>query len=76
MTEHGLVGGRGVWPYLLYVGLLIFLGGSIYTKQTEFYAWTITKERCPILYWCVMSTAGSPTALKFGCSARQPSEAV
>ena len=53
-SDLGIVGGRGIWPFLLYLGFLIFLGGSFYTKQTEFYAWTISKEKSPVLYWCVM----------------------
>ena len=54
-SELGLVGGRGIWPFVLYLGDLIFLGASFYTKQTEFYVWTITREKSPVFYWCVMS---------------------
>ena len=66
-SEHGLVGGRGIWPFLLYLGYLIFLGASFYTKQTEFYAWTITREKNPVLYWCVMSLLAA-LAVWFGWS--------
>ena len=53
-SDLGIVGDRGVWPFLLYLGFLIFLGGSLYTKQTEFYAWTIYKQKSPFLYWCII----------------------
>ncbi len=52
--SYGLVGGRGIFPFLLYLGFLIFLGGSFYTKQTEFYVWTVRRGESPIIYWLIM----------------------
>jgi hypothetical protein len=66
-TDHGIVGGRGLWPFLLYLGYLIFLGASFYTKQTEFYVWTITREKSPVVYWWVM-TVLTALAIWFGVS--------
>jgi hypothetical protein len=66
-SDYGIVGGRGVWPFLLYLGFLIFLGGSFYTKQAEFYAWTLTREKHPILYWTLMCLL-TALAIWFGWS--------
>ena len=66
-TYHGIVGGRGLCPFLLYSGYLIFLGASFYMKQTEFYVLTITKEKSPVLYWCVMTVLAA-LAIWFGVS--------
>jgi len=66
-SELGLVGGRGIWPFVLYLCYLIFFGASFYTKQTEFYVWTITREKSPVLYWCVMTVLAA-LAIWFGVS--------
>ena len=66
-TDHGLVGGRGVWPFFLYLGYLIFVGASFFTKQTEFYLWTLSRERSPVLYWGMMALL-TALAILFGWS--------
>jgi hypothetical protein len=66
-TDHGFVGGRGIWPYLLYLGYLIFVGASLHTNQTEFYVWTITRKKSPVLYWLVMTVLAA-LAIWFGVS--------
>jgi len=66
-TDHGFVGGRGICPYFLYLGYLIFVGASLHTNQTEFYVWTITRKKSPVLYWLVMTVLAA-LAIWFGVS--------
>jgi hypothetical protein len=49
------------------LGYLIFVGASFFTKQTEFYLWTLSKERSPVLYWGMMALL-TALAILFGWS--------